>query len=343
MSLQQCSTIQLCLQTPAFENPPTRDSALIIENPTMLKVKQPFISLQRSIVQFCLAVSIVCLLLSSSHAISVRHDRNIADYNALAAQFPATGYFGTTGGHFCTGTLVAPNKVLTAAHCVDFNANGVVDNSISSLAFGLGANVPGVINANVSAVAINPNWIGSGSAQFDMAVITLSSPITSVAPAKIFDGDPTGLRGFAVGYGNQGDGNNFPNNLPGANDKLGAENIVDFVGNTIRFDFDNPNGTTNTFGSATPLNLEGATAAGDSGSPLYAEFGGNRYIVGVLNGGFNPFGPDSRYGDISIYAPIGDSFNLDWLASQGIHSVPEPGTMTFCLISSLALLRRRRR
>lgn len=283
------------------------------------------------------------------YGISVRPDRPIGDYNALGAQFPATGYFGSTGvGQFCTGTLVAPNKVLTAAHCIDFNADGVLDDPVNSLVFGLGANVPNSLSANVSSVAINPGWTSSnGSAQFDMAVLTLTSPITSVAPAKIFDGDPTGLNGFAVGYGSQGSGTNFPSNLPGANDKLGAENIIDFVGDTIEFDFDSPLSNTSTYGSINPLDLEGATAGGDSGSPLYADFGGNRYIVGILNGGFNPFGTASEYGDISIYAPIRDSDNLAWLGSQGIFSasaIPEPGTFGIAAtaLAGLLFIRRRR-
>ena len=282
---------------------------------------------------------------SASYGISVRHDRPIGSYNALGAEFPATGYFGDINGQFCTGTLVAPNKVLTAAHCVDFNANGIVDSPVNQLVFGLGANIPGgSLTANVSSVAINPGWVSSnGDAQFDMAVITLTSPINGVTPAQIFDGDPTGLRGFAVGYGRQGTGTNFPSNLSGANDKLGAENIIDVVGNTIRFDFDNPSGSTSSFGSATALDLEGTTAGGDSGSPLYAEFGNERYIVGVLNGGFNPFGVASEYGDISIYAPIRDSSNLAWLSGQGINPVPEPGAFGGVVVALFGLLAYRRR
>ena len=282
-----------------------------------------------------------------SWGISVRHDRPIGSYNALGAAFPATGYFGsTTAGQFCTGTLVAPNKVLTAAHCVDFDADGTIDENVSQLAFGLGANIPGSLTANVASVAVNPEWANSfGDAEFDMAVLTLTNPINSVAPAQIFDGDPTGLRGFAVGYGTQGTGNNHPSNLPGANDKLGAENIIDFVGNTIEFDFDSPANNTSSYGGTSPLDLEGATAPGDSGSPLYAEFANGRFIVGILDGGFNPFGAGSEYGDISIYAPV--TSNLNWLASQGIHSaaVPEPSSFGLGMAGLIGLtwIRRRRR
>jgi len=50
----------------------------------------------------------------SAQAVVYRHDVAAADYMALAAQFPAVGEVAIGG----TGTLVAPNKVLTAAHVV---------------------------------------------------------------------------------------------------------------------------------------------------------------------------------------------------------------------------------
>ena len=85
--------------------------------------------------------------------------------------------------------------------------------------------------------------------------------------------------------------------------------------------------------------------AGDSGSPLYAEFGNGRFIVGILNGGYNPYGFASEYGDISIYAPVNS--NLTWLASQGITpaAVPEPGAIGLALVglAGMVLTRRNRR
>lgn len=295
--------------------------------------------------KICFVAMFATLIVANqASAISVRHDRAVALYNNLGAQFPATGYFGTVGaGQFCTGTLVAPNKVLIAAHCVDFNANGILDDPVGTMVFGLEANVPGGLANNVQSVAINPKWVTSGgSAQFDMAVVTLNIPFGGPV-ATLSKSNPQGLRGFAVGYGAQGNGLNHPSALAGANDKLGAENIIDFVGNTIRFDFDSPNANTNSFGNANPLNLEGATAGGDSGSPLYAQFAFGNYVVGVLNGGFNPFGVASEYGDISIYARVGDPMNLMFLESQGLTVVPEPATGVVCIIGLGLMLRRRRK
>ena len=181
--------------------------------------------------------------------------------------------------------------------------------------FGTDLNVP-AFSSNVASIDVHPSW--NGNPAFDLAMITLIEPITDLTPARITDQNPNGLLATMVGYGRQGTGANHPSNVPGANDKLGAQNMIDWVTTTVRTDFDSPTGSHNTYGSPDAITLEGTTAGGDSGGPVLAHFGDESLIVGVLNGGWNPYGWDSEYGDISEWAYIGNAANLAFLATHGV-------------------------
>ena len=273
----------------------------------------------------CIAFIQVALGVPSTVAISIRHDRSVADYNELALQseYAAAGFLADSFGQVCTGALVSPTQVLTASHCVDDNADGLVDTEVdlTDLEFGFDANIPTEAAPNIATAAINPAWVTSnGEPDFDVAVLTLSQPITNVTPAHITDQDPQALIGTMVGYGEQGLGNGFPTNLPGANQRLAANNRIDSSGGVLQSDFDSPSGNTSTLGLTTPLNLEGSTGPGDSGGPLFADFDGVALIVGTLNGGINavPGGEDSEYGDVSDWAALRNSQNLGFLANFNI-------------------------
>ena len=257
-------------------------------------------------------LGLVAGIVAESSAISIRHDVPEQDYFDLAAQFPAAGSVRLLNGLWCSGSLVAPNKVLTAAHCT----TGV---SAGQLSFRLGADVANSGTSthvrSVSAVSVNPNYTGNEFG--DLSVLTLASPINDVTPLPISLQDPTGMAGTMLGYGYHGNGITF--NSASDNLKRAAQNTINIAtGTTVRTDFDHPNGSTSTYSPATALSLEGTTAGGDSGGPLTVDFGQGEVIVGVLHGGFNNFGPDSRYGDISIWAPINRPSNITYLESQGL-------------------------
>ena len=241
-------------------------------------------------------------------AIVIRDDLNnpagIAQHNAIAnnSAFAATGFQSDAGGSpHCTGTLVSATKYITAAHCWDSNADGVVEQAAANTHFGVSRN-PGVGGANnVASVALHPSWAGSMDPQFDLAVVTLSSPINGVPFASLTDADVTGQQATKIGYGQQGDGAGpIPGVLAGAQQGLGGHNMVDaFTSNTWRTDFDSPAGTSSTLGSATALPNEVATAPGDSGGPLWV--GGQ--LAGVLNGGFSGTGGGGGGGGTGVPEP----------------------------------------
>jgi trypsin len=70
----------------------------------------------------------------------------------------------------CTGTVLTPTKVLTAAHCVESPSTMLVRTNSTS-AFG------GGLASGISSVAIVPGWMHGFEG--DLALLTLSSPTTA--------------------------------------------------------------------------------------------------------------------------------------------------------------------
>jgi uncharacterized protein (TIGR03382 family) len=116
----------------------------------------------------------------------------------------AVAVLGAQGS--CTGTLIAPDVVLTAGHCAGANPTRVIANTLNY-------NAPGGVTANVLRTTAYPNWESS----YDVAVVVLATPIAGVAPRKLGTAC-TFQQGFAastqvhlVGFGStdpQGGGTN---------------------------------------------------------------------------------------------------------------------------------------
>ncbi|MBI1338038.1 MAG: trypsin-like serine protease [Phycisphaera sp.] len=277
----------------------------------------------------------------SASAISIRGDVPAQDYFDLAAPFTAVGRI-YTNGTIGSGTLVSSTQFLTAAHVVDSNHDGIVDKTLNnySIRFGTNVNSPSYSITSIASISIAPNYGSSnGSSSYDLAILTFSSPFLSISPIGLSTKNPLNKVGTMVGYGLNGTGTPpFENNLDGL--RRAATNTLDVAGSTIRSDFDSPALNTNTYGSATPLALEGTTAAGDSGGPLVVDFGQGNQIVGVLSGGYNSFGAYSEYGDISVWAPIMTASNAAYLLSQGV-PIPEPTSIVLLALGCVLCAHRR--
>jgi hypothetical protein len=125
------------------------------------------------------------------------------------------------------------------------------------------------------------------------------------------------------------------------------DGVIDPNGTILLSDFDSPGGTNNSLGpwgsSATPLDLEGMGAPGDSGGPVFIQVGSTWYIAGV-HSFLLDLGPpagnnvaDGRYGDILGSTRV--SSYAAWIESV----VPEPASMMALAIGLAGLLARRRR
>lgn len=273
----------------------------------------------------------IILLLPQALGITIRHDVDDAQYTELAESFAAVGHIGG-----CTATLIAPDVVLTAAHCFDDDGDGELDAGRMPDGFFLGPSWDMVSAEHaIDDFVLHPERTPASRERWDVALIFLSEPIDDIAPIPVSDAEPVGESVVIVGYGGTGTGQDADYWSDDAYDglKRAAQNTVDgrdedtFGTGVLIIDFDAPDSSTNSSTEVygldsldSPLQLEGCTGPGDSGGPMLMQVDGQWRVVGVASAGFNPLSQtqdDERagqYGSIAEHASLSLDETVDFLA-----------------------------
>jgi hypothetical protein len=297
------------------------------------------------------AVCIVALFSCFAQGGTTRSDVGDSQYLALATlpEYQSVGRIDGTNpssGFIASGTLIAPDWVLTAAHVVD---------DAKSMTFSIDGS-----RYSASSWTPYPTWIGDAFAGNDIGLVHLSSAVKGVQPAIRYAGSSElNSVGTALGYGMTGNGLTGSKNLDG--NKRAVQNVVDdlFTPSLMLSDFDSPLGSSlNSMGGSQPLPLEGMIAPGDSGGGMFIDVGSNTYLAGVNSFvGSYKGKPNSGYGNIAgetrvsafnewIDSVIGADSSLAFAASDSSpccmaddsSPVPEPSTLLMLIATGPGLI-----
>jgi hypothetical protein len=243
-----------------------------------------------------------------ARAIVVSDEQNDSLHRALgnSAPFESVGRFtGTTAsnGFLASGTLIAPDWVLTAAHVVD---------GAKSLTFSIGGQI-----YQVDRKVAYPGWNRDLWSGYDIGLVHLTKPVDNIKPAQMYAGSAELNRAdTVVGYGKTGTGNCGDVKCDGV--KRGAQNVITEIENKrlLLADFQNPlpPGAVS-LSCERSLPLEGLIAPGDSGGGLFISTPTGTYLAGVNSFVGSDFGaPRSVYGNFSGHTRV--SAFRDWIEAK---------------------------
>jgi secreted trypsin-like serine protease len=204
---------------------------------------------------------------------------------SFSVDFPAVAallYPDDAGGLSikCTATLIAPNALLTAAHCINAGLQKVYFQHAGL--FSIDPQDVVINNAYVAAVQGSPS-------QADLAIIFLKDSIASIIPVKpnAVAAVTPGSQGVIVGYGwhSYPAGDDPDPNGPRLDPRMGIKVFSTTTTSACAGNQAGKNLVCWTYPTGTLVDTLGSTCFGDSGGPFAVQINGAWTLAGVTAGG----------------------------------------------------------
>ena len=234
----------------------------------------------------------------------------VGGHDAAAGAYPAVAEITFGDAFLCTGTLIAPDWVLTAGHCGNPTGEVValpVAWPTPLINVRIGSNKPGQGEpATVAQAIVEPKYLNTKG--FDLTLLKLSKP-ASQAPVPVAGASERprwnpGVSETIVGFGTTSSGGSTPDTLQEAQVPV----------------------TTDAYCSAAYSSFEAVTQVcagfpqggvdtcqGDSGGPMFGRTGGGALrLVAATSYGEGCAQP----GKPGVYARVADTELREWIRSQ---------------------------
>jgi secreted trypsin-like serine protease len=274
------------------------------------------------------------LLATASLALGISSPAHavVGGNDADPGEYPYVAHILIDRSFQCTGTLVTPLHVVTAAHCSSLAPGGIANvplgqpGQLIELSVGAHSTPSGSLLGGyqsdgeqhaAAAVFVSPGWAGLGSVSHDVAVIELDAP-SSKAPVKIASAAErslwsAGTPATIAGFGATESGGEQPDVLQEAQVPIVAdEDAAQAYPYLVE-------GVDPLFGGFESETQVGAgfpqggvdTCQGDSGGPLLVPAGSEMRLVGDTSYGAGCAEP----GFPGVYGRLADDTLREWIRS----------------------------
>jgi secreted trypsin-like serine protease len=258
--------------------------------------------------------------------------------DAAPGTYPYVAHIVIDRAFQCTGTLVTPTHVVSAAHCGSIAPGGIANVPIGQpgqlieLSIGAhrtpSASLTGGYQSDgekhvAKAVSVNPGWLGIGSVSHDVSVIELDTA-SAKTPVKIANAAErplwaAGTMATIAGFGVTESGGDQPDVLQEAEVPITPDDVTAEAYPYLI------EGVDPLFGGFEPQTQVGAgfpeggvdTCQGDSGGPLLVPAGTEMRLVGDTSYGAGCAEP----GFPGVYGRVADTTLREWIATVAPGSV----------------------